>query len=175
MKTLSERLGLKPMTPAFQNHGMSAELRNRLWDMVVVFYLQKANEYDQEYGDEFESIVGGIMKLIWHNHLKEPIDSIDEDWDVVKHKLRKYFFECQWNEIYDFIQFVSQFSMVGRIENPNQRFMDGCNKVLEEENSAYRFVGGEIIPIIREEQIASVENARNDAQFLPEVFTHLES
>lgn len=63
--------------------------------------------------------------------------------------------DCKWWEVYDLLEFFAQ-------EFPHYNhewFIKSVNKVLESENSAYRFVKSEITPIHSETEIQAIEEA----------------
>lgn len=66
------------------------------------------------------------------------------------------FFKCKWNEVYDFIEFIAN-----EYPDNGQRepFINWCNGVLQEEVSAYRFVGGKITQLTSETEILEIEAA----------------
>jgi hypothetical protein len=79
---------------------------------------------------------------IWKDYLKRTVDSLPPLSIQVVSEFRTYFFKCQWYEVYNFIEFaVRQL----RISEYSKRF----NTILEREQSAYRFVGRYLAPIIR--------------------------
>lgn len=77
-------------------------------------------------------------------------------WDDTYKEIRRYFFSCEWNEVYDFIEFIANNYP---IDSVNSQFMQFCNNVLEQELSAYRFVGGRITEISTQEEISEIEQA----------------
>ncbi len=85
-----------------------------------------------------------------------PIDDIDRYWSTSLQIIRDYFFSCPWNEVYEFIEFVANNY---RTAETNERFMENCNTILERELSAYRFVGGVIVPMPSKQEVAEVEEA----------------
>jgi hypothetical protein len=74
-------------------------------------------------------------------------------WDSAITAVRTYFLECKWNEIYDLLEFVAKNS---ETELP---FTELCNSFLEQENSAYRFVGNEIVESTSTSEIQEIEEA----------------
>jgi uncharacterized protein with PIN domain len=93
-------------------------------------------------------------------------------WYEVRADLRKYFFTCEWYEVYDFIEFVANtYSATAT----NQSFMEACNGVLEREMSGYRFVGGQIAQITSEEELNEVEEALQASASSRPVAVHLQS
>ena len=111
------------------------------------------------------------LARLWHDYFKEPLDTLPNLWQTAYDLLRKRFFNCEWNEVYDFIEFTAIFYPT---PSRNEAFRDACNQVLEEELSAYRFVGDQIAPITSEQEIQSFESAQKAASNLPGVITHLQ-
>ena len=65
-------------------------------------------------------------------------------------------FEADWNEVYDFKDFVAN---KDSDKNHAKMFMASCDTVLERELSGYRFVGGRITEISSKEEIAEIDSA----------------
>jgi len=131
---------------------MNEELRNSLWNALMMFYWDKVQltPLDRYISDETP------FRILWHNYFKKPLDTLDSRWDETIGEIRDYFFHCTWYEVYDFIEFMAN-NHPERYTNP--KFMDFCNTILERELSAYRFVGEKITQITSEEEIAEIEEA----------------
>jgi len=157
MESFSQRKGLKPIKNVMQVDSMDNDLRNGLWNALSIFYLNRieANVYGEWYlaNDRDVEI---LFKRLWHNYFKKPIDTLSIHWPEPRDEVRKYFFNCEWFDVYDFIEFVAMRYPDGGI---NSKFMDFCNSVLKRELSAYRFVGGKITPITSDEEIHEIEEA----------------
>ena len=69
--------------------------------------------------------------------------------------MRQYFFNAEWYQIYDLVEFIS----IHGPENYRSGFISQCNDFLEKENSGYRFVDGKIIEITSSVEIDEIENA----------------
>ena len=74
-----------------------------------------------------------------------------------------------WYEIYDFVEFVA----TNGPSESRQIFIEMANTYLERENSAYRFVNGQIAEITSAEEIDEVEGAVSGAGMYQGVQTHL--
>lgn len=157
----SERYGFKPVKTVVQTDSIDEELRNALWNALKMYYWDTIQISDGIYGRCYLSGSGNkdmqmVCSRLWLHFFKRPLDTLSDDWDEVYKVLRKFFFECRWYEVYDFIEFVAQ-------DHPNksknESFIGTCNVFLEREVSAYRFVGGQIVRIVAEEEIEAVEEA----------------
>jgi hypothetical protein len=156
MKSFSQRKGLKPVKSVMQVESMDDELRNGLWNALSLHYWDLIKPLDYGYLLSGYPNMNILFRLLWIYYFKKTLDSLDNYWPKTYEKLRQYFFSCQWNEVYDFIEFVAK-SYPN--EPANRKFKDYCNSILELELSAYRFVGPEMTRITSEEEIAEIEKA----------------
>lgn len=183
----SQRIGITPTKKLVQYESMDDALRNSLWSLLSSLYWDKFDqpmciEYERgRYDYTLRSNLSKIFLTLWVDYLKEPSDTIPtyfyESGGGLQY-LRDYFFEAKWYQVYDFIELVSQ---AGPIDS-KLTFIEGCNLFLERENSAYRFVNGNIAEISSKEEIESVESAIRDAspysgskEHLVQALSHLKS
>jgi hypothetical protein len=169
MGLFSQRKGLKPAKKFIQTDFVDDELRNGLWSTLSTFYW-----YHLDGGEpmDYTGPMNYMCHIWWRDYFKRPIDTIYQSWGMNLSYLRQHFFECEWYEVYDFIEFTANNYPV---ENTNQNFMTACNTILERELSAYRFVGSKITEITTEEEIAEVEQALETSYSLKPVSDHLDS
>ena len=169
----SERYGHKPVREIIQVDAIDEALKNGIWNLLKVFYWDKAkysscDGYRGGYSLTFESNkdLKFLCNGLWCNYFKEPLDHLSDDWSEVLKKLRNYFFNAKWYEIYDFIEFIANNHYSKDYENTNAFFMSACNKNLEKEMAAYRFVDGLITRITEEEEIKAIEKAIDEGEQL---------
>jgi hypothetical protein len=82
--------------------------------------------------------------------------------------IRDHFFAAEWNEIYDFLEFV-----VDAFKREKPRLAEFINHVLTREMSAYRFIDGKLVDITNEQEREMLEEALADTRFAG-VTAHLE-
>jgi Arc/MetJ-type ribon-helix-helix transcriptional regulator len=150
--TFSQRKGYKPVRTALQHEGMDDALRTSLWNVFVEEIWP--NYDDREFGPP-----------LWRELFKLPTDEIPWTRGGVQDELRKQFFDWDWYEVYDFLEWMAQ---VPEFEE----FVPAVNQVLEQEMSAYRLVGRIITEITDEQEVAALEEAVEDSDF-PPVREHL--
>ena len=175
----SERRGIESPKVA-QIDSIDDDLRGGLWNALLSFYwnqfpqnistskivradlrhLIESRSHTYQIDDlagTIESDLGRLIERLWIDYFKKPIDTLKESWRDCLGQIRDYFFDAKWWEVYDFIEFIANADErnVSRREN----FINCCNLHLERENSAYRFVDGEIADIISKEEIESIESA----------------
>jgi hypothetical protein len=87
--------------------------------------------------------------------------------------VRKYFFQCEWYKVYDFVEFVANNYHPEWVNDQNKMFMISCNSILERELPAYRFVGGILSRITAEEEIAEVDKALEETDSIKPINVHI--
>ncbi|HUV03135.1 MAG TPA: hypothetical protein VMW67_06830 [Desulfobacteria bacterium] len=154
MKSFSQREGLKPIKTVIQVDSMDEDLRNALWNVLSVFYWDRVKI--GWISDPKVTLV--FFRRLWMSYFKRPFDTLEDHFKTTYNTIREYYFCCQWFEVYDFIEFVAESSPYDA-KRINENFMEFCNKILERELSAYRFVGGKITQMTSEDEISEVEEA----------------
>jgi hypothetical protein len=129
--------------------------------------LVQLDEIDDALRTRLLNAVIGATGFSAHSVLLEPgSHAIEAAWDAVMQRsaaerermnnflqlqeLEAFFRKAEWYRIYDFVEVV-----VGYTGKP-----DRFSKVLEEENSGYRFMGGRLQPITSPVEVEEVESAR---------------
>lgn len=155
----SERYGYKKVREIVQVDSMDEQLRNALWSLLKIHAWDHAHYSSGMYGGYYLSSNDDLRTLcerLWFHYFKRPLDTLDNDWTKVLSILRKYFFDCEWYEAYDFIEFVANnFERYGFKKD----FIRSCNFALEKEVAAYRFVDDVITRITEKEEIEEIEEA----------------
>lgn len=153
MSRFSQREGFKEVRNTLQIDSMDADLRNRLWNVLDLYYWNESEHY---YTEDVLGSPRVLFRRLCHNLFKIPVSTLDLTWGRDLEYLKKHFFRCPWFEVYDFIEFVAN-----EYENKetNEYFKKTCNKVLEEEMSGYRFVGNQLVKITSEIEIAEIEES----------------
>lgn len=157
----SERIGARPTSIDLQIDTMSQELRNSLWNLMHGFFIEP---------DDHHSVLSGELKLIAKlgqiHFFKLPVDELpDETYKYVRW-LKQWFMSSQWSDVYDFVEWLSQYGSFFREWEPGYRrydtairFRGAVNRVLERERSGYRFVGNVLSPITNVEEVREIELA----------------
>ncbi len=154
----SQRIQKKPIEKLIQKESIDVDLKNSLWNALTIFYWDKFKDYNLV-PNQYTSITGSnLEKLIyslWLDYFKEPVDTIPSKFYEVKTTMKTYFFQADWFEIYDFIEFVPT-------HGPHRwkgEYIEAVNAFLERENSAYRFIEETLTEITSEIEAQSIEIA----------------
>jgi hypothetical protein len=171
MKSFSERKGLKPPRETIQTERMNDELRNSLWNALQLAVWDADDFLHHRYGKL--PTIDGFSAHLWFRYFKKPIDqrpswAYSDRSERILREIRNYFFAAEWNEIYDFLEFV-----VGTLEKESPALPKVLNRVLELELSAYRFVDGRLVDITGEQERQMLEEALTDTRFSA-VSSHLD-
>lgn len=171
MKSFSQRKGIKPVSEVAQIGTMNDELRNSLWNALdSVFWSTHGFVYGHHGGTgEIEE----FSRALWAHYFKKPVDSRPgyghpSRGRQILDRIREYFFNCEWNEVYDFLEFVVR--LYGR-EKP--RLPDFLNQTLARELAGYKFIDGTLVDITGPQESQMLEEALKDTRFAP-VSAHLE-
>lgn len=157
----SERYGYKKVRELVQLDSMDEPLRNALWSLLKIHLWDKVQYSTGIYSGYYLSGSGNgeimlLCRRLWYSYFKKPLDQLDDDWNKVYSELRRYFFEAEWYEVYDFLEFVANNYEGDRFRD---KFVKSCNVALEHEVSAYRFVEGIIARITEQQEVEEVEDA----------------
>ncbi len=179
--SFSQRQGIKAAEKIAQFESMDNALRNSLWSILTACYWDKFDrpKYDMGARNDYikNSNLSPLFTALYLRYFKDPIDTIPDlyyenyatagGFDIV----RSYFFSADWNEVYDFVEFVAD----NGPESYKGEFIKYCNSFLEIERSAYRFVNGIVIEITSDTEIAEVEDAILASDMFYGVRQHLEN
>ena len=165
----SDRQGL---ARELQWGAVDQRLRNAIWN-AFLGYRDAVARGDTTFRPRGASSSGlgawtDLLAWIWTDFLAEPRDVLGSermpflDGD---NYLRRRFFALEWNEVYDFVEFIA---------SSDGRFFAGlCNEALLRERAAYRLVEGRVVPIVDDLQRGAIESAVAASAGLPLVQEHL--
>jgi len=164
----SERMGLKPVSKVIQVDGMNDSLRNGLWN---VLYAEEFGRHvflyrtEKGYGTT-EARIQAFSQSLWANHFKLPIDKRPYDNSRILEEIRDHFFNCAWQEVYDFVEFCVAYY--------GDRMIAPLNGILESELAGYRIIDGKFAPISSTEEVETIQEAIGDNTF-PGTSAHLKT
>ena len=145
----SERIGKTQIKTEIQLESMDDDLRIALWNIYDLVYLHDLKR-SQSLGDTgFVSLYNSL----WHNFFKKALDTMPSINSTLIAEIRHWFFNCQWFEVYDFIEHIAK----TKSPDLNDNFKEICNKMFIRELSGYRFVGENITAITDETEIKEIE------------------
>ncbi|MES2182231.1 MAG: hypothetical protein V4493_09045 [Pseudomonadota bacterium] len=157
MRSFSQRKGLKPTPEIIQTDSMNADLRNSIWNCLdLVLWSTEGFLWKSYGGTEMEP----LSKAIWFDYFKKPLDSRPDGNYKILAAIRTHFFGCEWNEAYDFLEFVLSY-----YEKRQPRLITFINNILERELSAYRFISGHLTDITNTQELDMLEAALTDSRF----------
>ncbi len=157
----SERYGYKAVRDVIQIDSISQELRNGLWSLLKLYIWDKVQP-GSHYISTFRASpeIKTFCTQLWFNYYKWPLDNLGGDWSLIYQRIRDDFFQSDWFEVYDFLEFAAlHFPYRDR-----ELFVAECNALLEREASAYRLIDNLAVRITEEEQIAEIEAALETAR-----------
>jgi hypothetical protein len=159
--SFSQRKGLKPIKSVLQIDSMDGDLRNGLWNDLTRAYWEQAGLTHYPMGaylNSSDTKTAALVRSLWADYFKQPLHDLPRKWDDLLFLISSHFDGFRWHEVYDFIEFVANAYPDHQV---NANFMEACNRTLEREMSAYRFVSGRITEITSETEIDEIEEAIN--------------
>ena len=167
----SERIGKSQIKDIIQIDSIDDDLKNGLWNAVTICYWDKM--LNDDYLNSKSKDTSMFVKRIWINFFKNTIDSIPNHTQQIKKFFKTFFFEAEWFEIYDFVEFLPNNYLPERLDNINEGFEQFCNHTLEKELSGFRFVNGILVQISNDEEIKSINESLLNTDKLTTVNSHL--
>ncbi|MCJ8511509.1 AbiJ-NTD4 domain-containing protein [Acinetobacter lwoffii] len=160
----SERYGYKPVREIIQKESINQDLKNRIWsciyDNFYTYYLSDINFFSYS------------VHLIWRDFYKQQTDVFPFPPNEAVNQLKRFFLQEEWFGIYDLIEeiiilYSEEYSELQKI------FIEEINKILDQENSAYRIINQQITEITSEQEIQSIEEALKNSQPYSGIQQHL--
>lgn len=158
----SEREGFKKVSEVIQLGSMNSELRISLWNALDIALWSSDSFLYDEYG--IPEIVT-FAKALWFDYFKQPIDSLPDRAREILKIIRDYFFQCEWYEIYDFIESTMNFLNYTDQYNREEAVRNSINVVLERELAGYRIIENIVTKITDEQEISTITEALEDTPF----------
>lgn len=159
--------GIRPVQKMLQDAEIDADLRSRLWSQVYQHYIRQTNDWRSDFATPAAESFYRANPQMYSKHQNELQWGIHgeylktppmHDWgaDSIYEELEILFLHGPWEEVYLVMQLLVKYYP---LESLNESFMTQCNKVLDEENSAYQFIAGRILPKMSDLEIKEVEEA----------------
>jgi len=146
----SERIGAVSVKEVIQTDSISAELRNALWNVYFLTYLQDFN-LDPNY--ENLTHVRRMFRVLWWQYWNSEIDKLNVAPSFILYYIKDYFFKSNWWEVYDFLEATVKVSDGWK----RDALISSLNKILNYHLSGYRFVGDELAPITNDIELVEVQ------------------
>jgi AbiJ N-terminal domain 4 len=140
----SERNNLVQLPTSLELDEISSQLKNSLWNEITEWQSRK-NLYE-------------LCYCIWKNFFKLPVDKmpvsrgINISYSPSWEKIRDFFFEAEWYEVYDFIEFLLNEDQSGSLSK-------AIDKIMVIELASYRIVNKQFIPVTSLEELESIETS----------------
>jgi hypothetical protein len=168
----SQRRGLKPIRAIIQKESIDDDLRTALWNNLTIYYFGEIRTYVE---DTPQNLVI-LLRRLWIHYFKNKLDEFPFQLSRLTSQFKEYFFKADWNELFDFIEFIIANYTEEQRSNKNQKnfkFVESTNLTLEQNIAAYRIIDFLVTEITGEEEISSIEKALEDTNKLTPVRTHI--
>ena len=160
----SARMGFRPVADVIQVGSMNDSLRNGIWNVLYTVefgtpgFLEKYNYYKPR--------INAFSRDLWANYFKLPIDKRPAYNYEILEEIRRYFFGCAWNVVYDFVEFCVTYY--------GDALAELLNGIFVRELAGYRIIEGKVAPISSTEEVETIQEAIGDNTF-PGASAHLKT
>ena len=145
----SQKRGYSTIRTTLQLEDIDNPLLNKLWNAFLV-QMKDLTQFGST--PPFHRLHYAVWTEFWCRPIDEAADfGTSYSHTVFLHHLRTFFFECEWFEVFDLIEFCVPYF--------KSQFATEINQALEIEMSAYRLINEEIAAITSEDEIAAIETA----------------
>ena len=151
--TFSQRMGIKPIKKLTRDIPIDEGLRNQLWNALSQFYWNYDPYQSQRSGNYWSDneIVNNFVIAIWTDYLNNRLDKLGQYWNEPFSEIEEYYFDCEWNEVFDFIEFVMENFKLQK--STKDKFVKYCNQILEKDFSDYRIITNKFAMINSKQEI----------------------
>lgn len=159
----SDRIGVTQPALGLHLDSMTTELRVSLWNLFVDLY----DGRDEAYWSKIAAYVAKYFR-------KYPVDDLPyRAWEL-RDWLKEYFFSLSWYDAFNFLEFIVKNHGVATEKRSNggydvyrhpmsvDKLEVAVNRILERENSAYRFIAHVLSPISEQVEFEEVQKAATE-------------
>jgi hypothetical protein len=154
-------------------------LRHSLWnafDLIILPTLQR--QWGLMGNNSSRSGASGDLFIpLWVRFFKRDLSGLSPYAPEALEGVRTWFFnqkQVPWNQVYEFVEFIG--NIQGSLQEEARGFRKLCNIFLENEFSAYRFIGTTLAPITNEAEIVAIETAASmDNSLLAPASKHIDT
>lgn len=165
----SERYGYKPVRDTLLIDKVTDDLRNRIWSEIYSQFLR--NYEKNKHGPSY------LIDDIWSNFCKLPLDEMQSiELEAYRRmnlsKIKEKNFNSEWFSIYDFLEFIINHDFPYNQHQYGQ-LLKNIPIILKQEASAYSLVNKQLIQLITEQEIQSIEEALENTNQFSGIQKHL--
>ena len=159
MQTFSQRMWIESQT-LLQKDNMTEKLKNKIWDTLlnILEWLCEHGSWDLNYSIDYS--IDNNFIIDFSNQFWLKWDTVPREEGKFKQFLWTKIFSS-WNSIYDYIELLFRWQDI--IDFNKTVKLNEINRILKEENSAYRVSqNGLVLPISNEEELESIHEANTN-------------
>ncbi len=154
----SQRMGLQPVRNVIQVTALDAETRTDLWNVSI-------NLITATLGSSF-SASSSLLLEIWTELWRRPVDELPRHASDTLRQVKDNFLKAGWDSTYDLVELICQhFNSDGVAAT--------YNEILQRNLCGYRFIAGQLAPVVSDTDVGAVEGALEDPDVADVVRHHL--
>lgn len=159
MQTFSQRMWIESQA-LLQKDNMTEKLKNKIWNTLlnILEWLCEHGSWDLNYSIDYS--MNNNFIIDFSNQFWLKWDTVPREEGKFKQFLWTKIFSS-WNSIYDYIELLFRWQDI--IDFDKTLKLNEINRILKEENSAYRISqNGLVLPISNEEELESIHEANTN-------------
>ncbi len=167
----SERIGKKDVKSVVQIDTIDEDLRISLWNLIfTVFFKTHPSGYNL-----YQHQSKDLLISVWRNLWKKAEDEIPVNTLNLRDYWKNIILNSNYLDIYDLLEYIAQVPFEQGINI--SKYILACNRILERELSAYRFIHHELVPINNQTELDAINTAISSTSVsaLNTVRTHLDA
>lgn len=149
----SERYGYRTARSSIQIEEMDDTLRNSLWNAIQAVIWDSHEPYRGQVYTSASNLYE-LIRSCWREFFKLPVDQVPDYTSEAIKAIRGFFFEADWFEVYDFVEFLC-----GKLGKSRPDFIARCNEALEREMAGYRLTDCTVTPITSPTELEAIDEA----------------
>ena len=144
-KTFSQREGIEEQKKD-QSKSADDPLKHSIWNIVFRQYLD-VGKLPSTVLIQDNPKLKTFFERILYDFFKVPADTIINGYlaNAIE-ETRELYYKLEWNEMYDFIEFLTDIPQTESVDT-RVSFIHDCNNILERECAKYRFVDHKITKV----------------------------
>lgn len=161
----SQKYGYTKVSDVMQISSLDSYSRNDLWNYLYNLLLEKLVDNGEP---------SSFMIRVYTVFLRERVDKIPYMKEGKMGVFENIIFKSKWYVVYNFLEFCYDYIYKYFSVNNAFSFVVILNKILEKNNTGYRMVEGQIVPITDKNEIEAIQQAIYESPY-KEITVHITS
>jgi hypothetical protein len=151
----SQREGYVIPRTVLQLEMMDAPLRNGIWSVLHEYFFSHGVHNHATRSSAYYA----LWQAVWRDFFKRAVDELPPWFGNAQTALREWFFQAEWYEVYDLVEFVSRADVT---QGMRPRFTVAINEILKREMAGYALISDHILAISNPTELAAISTVLSE-------------